>query len=234
MIAVIPAKANSIRVPSKNFKPFWGAYSLTDLTISKLIPEIGRSGIYLSCEDADIAAPICHKWGIKFLPREERLTDNNTPIPDWIRGVCGQIANPHNEDFAWCQVIDPLFNDYEGIFNKWELIKREHQGIFESITAVYPVKDYLLDNMYNPIGWSFGDWHTPSQHLPQMYRMTFVCSVLTAKAVERHGYHISSNPYYYHVHTPHIDIDTHDDFCSAQHVYESKFGPGPEEVNYKL
>lgn len=233
MIAVVPAKANSQRVPNKNFQPFWGAYSLTDLTISKLIPELGRSAIYLSCENADIAAPICHKWGINFIERDKSLTDNRVPIPDWIRGVCSQVPNPNNEEFAWCQVIDPLFNEYAGLFDKWEQLKRECPGIFQSLTAVYPVKDYLLDDMYSPIGWGFGDWHTPSQELPQMYRMTFVCSVLTPEAVERNGYHISHRPAYYHVHTPHVDIDTYDDFFVARHVYAAKHGPGPEEVDYK-
>ena len=226
--AVIPAKACSTRVPDKNFKPFWGDYSLVDLTIKKLIPVFECKNIYLSCEDPEVEA-ICDTWGINFILRDKGLCDNSVPIPDWIRGVCAQV--PGDDDLAWCQVIDPLFNDYQKMMDEWNhhhSPQLKATADISSLTAIYPFKDYMLDCNSDPMGWNYGAWHVTSQNLMQNYRMTFVCSFLTRASIKETGYHIGSKPYWHLAKTPHVDIDTEQDFFVAQKLYEAYYGAPPK------
>ena len=76
MKAIIPAKDNSLRIPHKNYIPFYDGKSLVDITIEKLLAAFSPEDIYLSCEN-EKRKSVCDKWGINFLNREAALTDND-------------------------------------------------------------------------------------------------------------------------------------------------------------
>lgn len=214
MIAIIPAKVGSNRVPNKNFRPFYDDKSLCDLQIEKLLKVIPKEKIYLSSEDP-LKEKIASNYGIHFLLREERLVDNNTPIDKVIREIYKQTGS--NEDVAWCQVINPLFNDYEMCFSTWE--KLVDKSRYDSFVVAYKASGYLLDDQCQPINFMYGPWHLPSQKLRPMYELNFTLSILSRATVCEIGYYIGKKPYWYLFDKPHIDIDTEDDFALAQIMY---------------
>lgn len=215
---IIPAKANSSRVPGKNFRAFHGDKSLVDITIQKLIQAGAEPGrIHLSSESVEDAQPVCERHGIHFLQRSEDLCDNSVPVPTWIRAITAHV--PGDSDIAWCQVCDPLFDEYSEVLELWGVYG---PAGYDSITVCHPWRGYLMTESCHPVGWSFGEHHTSSQNLPQWRLMPFTMSVLTRQAIKDTGYHVGRRPKWYSAKSRCIDIDTMEDFEIAQLYYAKK------------
>ena len=214
MIAIIPAKASSIRLPNKNFLQFADKKSLCEIQIEKLLKVMSSNKIYLSSEDEEKRV-IADFYNINFLLRDKRLTDNNISIDTVIREVYKQTGE--DDDLAWCQVINPFFNDYKACFSLWE--ETIDRSIYDSLVVAYETSGYLLDSNCYPINFMYGPWHLPSQKLRPFYEMTFTFSILRRDIARTIGYYVGRNPYWYHLNEPHVDIDTYDDFAIAQIMY---------------
>jgi CMP-N-acetylneuraminic acid synthetase len=215
MDVIIPAKAVSNRVPGKNWREFHDGLCLVDITIQKVLASgVPGGSIHVSSEDHAMARYVCERWGVHFLPRPPAMSDNAFPLTDWIRGITAQV--PGDGDIAWAQVCDPLFDEYGEIFECWREGEYPHN---DSLVVCRPWKGYLMTENQQPVGWSFGEHHTPSQKLPQFYTMPFTLSILTREAIRRTGYHVGTKPYWWVAEGPHVDIDTEFDFAVAQAMF---------------
>jgi len=216
---IIPAKTNSTRVPNKNWEFFHGGRSLVDITIQHLLDAgADKKRIHISCEDMKATRSACNFYGVNHLQRSETLCDNSVPLTDWIQSIVSQV--PGDSDIAWCHVCDPLFDDHAEVIDAWSHAKENEH---DSICVVHPMKSYLLDPIFNPIGWQFGEFHTPSQKLPQIYQFPFTMSILTRKTIDRFGYHIGKQPFWYISKAgTYIDIDTKDDWDMCQFLFTEK------------
>jgi len=212
---IIPAKTSSTRVLRKNWREFANGQSLVELTIEKLIRAgISVENIYVSCEDEEVAGPVCDKYGTILLVRPAHLCSNDAKIGVWMRTTIEQVYKNKDFDVAWCQVCDPLFNSYEYCFDVWEEIKTN----FDSLVVCYERKFYLLDDHSRPIKWSFGNHHTKSQDLPVWRLMPFTLSIFPSGYMP--DYYIGHRPYWFVAENQHVDIDTEEDFELAQIIYE--------------
>lgn len=218
MKAVIPAKLSSTRVPMKNYRCFLNGKSLVDILVEKLLRILPASDIYLSCEDS-YAETVALRDGIQFQLRDKRLTDNDTPLAEVVRGITAAI--PGDDPVMWCEAIDPLFDEHATLLRMWEEVKLNGH---DSAVVVYPEHGYLLAENLQPIGWGFGPWHVSSQKLPSHFRVNFCCSILTRKCIAECGYMIGKKPWWFTARGPFIDIDTEDDFRLAQVVYAASIG----------
>lgn len=217
MKIIIPAKVSSIRVANKNWRPFYEGKSLVEITVDKLkMSGVAASDIFVSCEDLE-KRNLVEAWGCRFLPRSRRFCENDCPITNWIRNTFFQLDE---SEVGWAQVCDPFFDDYGKCFELW----KSSRGKFDSLCCVYPKKEYLLDSSKSPIGWQFGEYHTPSQSLPTFYRFPFTFSILTSGSVARTGYHIGTAPYWFECESRGIDIDTERDFELASILYPHIMG----------
>lgn len=217
LIAIVPAKASSTRVPNKNYREFWNGRSLVDLVLGKLqkIPQIKQ--VYLSCED-ESKFTVAADWGIRFVPRSPALCANDVPMTSYIPGVVRECIGDADCDVLWAQVCDPMFDDYAGLVETWE----EYQHAwptFDSACVVYPRKGYLLDERHQPLGFGFGPWHVKSQSLPTHYELNFTASILTRESLRRTGYFVGAEPLWYEVEGKCVDIDTQADFELARKLY---------------
>lgn len=214
MKLIIPVKTNSTRVENKNFREFWNGLSLIEILLQKII-FLGPENIYISCDDPNKEL-LAKKYNCQFVLRDKKFCDNDTPLPDVIREVVSQV--PYDEEIAWCQVIDPMFDDYIGAFNAWQQNKNEH----DSLCVVYPFKKYLLNSNHLPINFGFGSWHIKSQNLKTFYDMTFTLSILKRECIDKCGYYAGTTPYWYNANNSHVDIDTVEDFEISSMIYDSK------------
>lgn len=215
MKIIIPVKSSSTRVENKNFKEFWNGFSLTDILLQKLSFK-EKKDIYISSEDPK-KEKYANRYGCNFLLRDKKLCDNDTPLPEVIRGIVKQIPEEY-EEIAWCQVTDPMFNEHEKAFLEWEKNKEK----YDSLCVVYPFKKYILNSDHIPINFGFGNWHVKSQNLKNFYDMTFTFSILKKECIEKCGYHIGVKPYWYNASNVHVDIDTKEDFEIASIIYDRK------------
>lgn len=212
MKAVILGKADSRRIPHKNYRPFYEGQSLTDILIEKLVKSLDRSDIYLSCEDEEYRSA-AEKWGINFIHRDVKYTLLETNTVDVVRGVCKDI--PGEDDILYCSCMDPLFDSYDDMFRIWNEVRAEH----DSLNVVYPMKKYFLGKDHEPIGFGFGHWHKYSQYIPPVYQISWANEILTRECVERVGYMVGENPFWFDAYNPTVDIDTEKDWELAQVIY---------------
>lgn len=212
MKAVILGKANSRRIQLKNYKPFYNDLSLTDILIQKLIKHLDASDIFLSCEDESFRS-VAEKWGIQFIHRDVKYTLLETNTVEVVCGVCKDV--PGDDDILYCSCMDPLFDDYENMFNVWEEVKETH----DSLNVVYPMKKYFLDFNHSPIGFGFGHWHKYSQFIPPVYQISWANEILSRECIEKVRYMVGENPFWYDAYNPTVDIDTEEDWELAQLIY---------------
>ena len=214
MKSLIPAKTNSQRVPDKNWRPFFGNYSLVDILVQKLI-SCGScvSDIYISCEDEDKLDEMHSRYGTSSVIRDRDLCDNSVSLTEWISRICSQI--PDNDDIAWCQTCSPLWNEYSQCFHKWESVRED----YDSLVVCHPFKGYLMTENHQPVGWSFGKHHTPSQFLPKFTTMPFTLSIFSRESAVNTSYHVGSKPFWHESSGFNVDIDTMDDFQAASRLF---------------
>lgn len=216
MKAIIPAKASSIRVPNKNFRPFYGDLSLFDIAVQKLLQHLSPDNIYMSCEQAAMEEH-ARRWDINFLLRDAEYADNYTPFPDCVRAICDGVPD---DDLLWCHVVDPLFDSYGECIDIWRTLAER----YDSLVVVYPRRLYLLDASYRPEGFGFGHWHIPSQELPMRYELSDT-AILRRGLIHRLSYHVGVRPHWFHAENYTVDIDTEQDFEIAQVLYEHFSSP---------
>lgn len=212
MKAVILGKSNSRRIERKNYRPFYGDLSLTDILLEKLTRHFDKNDIFLSCEEQAMES-VAEKWDIQFIHRDIKYTLLETNTVDVVRGVCKDV--PGDDDILYCSCMDPLFDDYENMFAVWNDVRTTH----DSLNVVYPLKKYYLDQNHSPIGFNFGHWHKYSQSIPPMYQISWANEILTRECIERVGYMVGENPFWYDAYNPTVDIDTESDWELAQVIY---------------
>lgn len=213
MKAVILGKAGSTRVPRKNYRPFYKDMSLTDILLEKLIKVMDPEDIYLSCEEEEFRYA-AEKWGIHYILRDEKFTRLATNTVDVVRNVCKDV--PGEDDILYCSCMDPLFNDYENMFKTWDEVKDK----YDSLNVIYPIKNYFLDQNHSPIGFGFGYWHKYSQYIPPIYQISWANEILTRRSIDRCGYMVGENPFWFDAYNPTVDIDTEKDWELAQILYQ--------------
>ena len=76
---IVPAKCNSIRVPNKNWRPFYHDLSLVDILIEKLLKcGVDPEEVYVSCESLDRLNQVRDRWKVSPILRSKSLCDNNS------------------------------------------------------------------------------------------------------------------------------------------------------------
>jgi N-acylneuraminate cytidylyltransferase len=186
-----------------------------DILLEKLVKVLPKDDIYLSCEDNEFQR-IAKEWGVHFAPRESVYASYNASATDVVANVAKSI--PYDGDLLWCTCVEPFFNEYANVIEIWRsLDKKEH----DSLNVVYPMKKFMLDRHYNPIGFGFGHWHKYSQTIPPIYQISWATAIMSRECVERISYQVGRNPYWYDSYAPVIDIDTLDDFRFASLAYKA-------------
>ncbi|MBO4163274.1 MULTISPECIES: cytidylyltransferase domain-containing protein [Micromonospora] len=211
---VIPAKRSSTRVPDKNYRPFAGGKSLLDILVEKLARLADDPGdVCLSSEDAS-TRELADRYGATYLPRPRHLTENSYPFQSVVNEVCKQV--PGDDDVMWCHATDPFFDEHGEVVRTW---RARDTAAADSIVVVYPMKEYLLDPNFNPMGFGFGPWHRPSQELPTYYQLGFSCSIMTRHVATTIGL-VGARPIWHQATNLTIDIDTQAQFDLAARLYE--------------
>tara|TARA_Y100000589_G_C26957097_1_gene549013 strand:- start:259 stop:594 length:336 start_codon:yes stop_codon:yes gene_type:complete len=101
IVAIIPVKEKSERVPNKNFRKFTDdGVSLLDLTIKKLSKVNNLDHIYISTDKADLSNS--NNKNITILKRDKDYCNNVTPWSEVIFNVFSSIY----------KLIKNNFNDF--------------------------------------------------------------------------------------------------------------------------
>ena len=119
----------------------------------------------------------------------------------------------------WCQVTQPLFNDFDKLINIYENLQPE----YDSICVVNKQRHHLIDKKGNPINFNFGYWHKISQNLPEIYQVSWAAFIMRREMLEEAWYQIGRSPYLFQTNKPLVDIDEVSDFEIAALLYKYYF-----------
>lgn len=217
MKIIIPLQTCSTRIPQKNIRPFHGNDSLFDIKAKQILEFEQPQNVYVSSESPEVE-DLCDKYGFNFLLRDQSLTGNKVYQPDLVKALTDPI--PGNDDIMWIQVTSPLFHHFKEALSEWEQVRDD----YDSLVAVKPFKGHLLDEKGNPVNYAFGYWHKVSQNLPKQYSVLWSLFILKRETVKKFQYHIGVNPYLFETDATVVDIDYHEDFELARHIYAKVHG----------
>jgi len=216
MKIVIPAKENSSRVPSKNWRPFYQGKSLVEVKIEQLLGVFDPKDIYLSC-DTEVRSEVAIEYGIQFVLRDSILAADETPWAQAVTGIIDSIPCSIEEDILWAEVTSPLFNEYSGLVAAWSRNKQDH----DSLLTVNEVKEFLINEKGRAVNFNYGHWHCRSQDLEPLYSMeaTFI---MAKKNILEFNYPVGVKPYLFVLRDRSVEIDTLAEFELAQQLYTQK------------
>ncbi len=215
--AIIPVKSKSERVPNKNFRDFHNGNSLLDILLNKLkkIKDIDK--VYVS-SDKNLSN-YCNERGAIFLERNKDFCNNITPWSKVITEVVNSIPCKNNDTIMWCHVTGPLFNRYEeGI----RIFKDSLKIGYDSLVAVEKLNEFILNESFKPINYSWGEKHPYSQDLNPLYRVNGSLFIAQKKTMLEHKYVLGKNANILLCsEDDSIDIDTQSDFEKAKAKYNN-------------
>lgn len=177
-VALIPARAGSVRVPDKNVRPLAG-HPLLAYTISAARDSGIVDAVVVSTQDPDVAAQ-ARRYGaeVPFL-RPAEMAGPTSPDIEWVRHALATLSDSgrHWDCFSILRPTSP-FRRPETIRRAWDQF--EGDGRADSLRAVqlcreHPAKMWVIDaaRMHPVLAGAEGmdaPWHsTPYQSLPPIY-----------------------------------------------------------------
>jgi len=171
LIAVIPARAGSKRLPRKNVQPFFGHPMLAYVVSAAL-----NSGLFdqviVSSEDAVIGR-VAEEYGATFMSRPPDLASDSATLVDVARHVLESLHSQGVEPQAICQCMPncPLVRSSDIVehFNLFRDNDRSFQMSVVPYRGVYPHWALVADEKLHG-RWFYGEHYlVPSQELSRTF-----------------------------------------------------------------
>lgn len=209
VVALIPIKLGSKRVPNKNIKPFFDGTPLMHFIQKACLASKYIQEVYVYCHD-DISH-FCLP-GVKYLNRPAILDGDdknaNDIISEFIKEVDADIyINAHTTSpFAKTETID-------------ECIEKVMSGDYDSAFCAEPLRTFMWENG-KPI--NFDPNHFPrTQDLPLIYGETSIAYVFTKDSFIANRRRLGKRPYIKEVgKIEAMDIDYPEDFEICNAIYK--------------
>lgn len=213
VVAFVPIKLNSERLPNKNIKPFTNGKPLITYILSTLLKVKNIDEIYVYCSNDSIVKYLPN--GIKFLQRDEYLDLSTTPFNEVLKSFAKQVtADIYVLTHATAPFISAktIESGVESVIN----------GYGDSALAVEKLQEFFWKDgkpiNYNPA-------NIPrTQDLKPFYKETCGLYVYSRDLILNRNRRVGDNPVLVEVsEIEAIDINTADDFTFADAVYNLKF-----------
>ncbi len=192
-IALIPARAGSVRVPDKNIR-YLGAHPLIAYTITAAV----HSGVFDSVivsTDSQEYAEIARYYGaeVPFL-RPKEIAGSKSPDIEWVEFTLNELKN-RGDSYQYFSVLRPTspFRQAETIQRAWKLIQKF--GKADSLRAVevcsqHPGKMWVIrgDIMYPvmPVTPPEQPWHSSQfAALPEVYVQNASLEIAKVSVIEK-------------------------------------------------
>ena len=211
LVAVIPVRAKSQRVPNKNFKSFGGKNLLIHKI--KLLKKIKQIDDIIVNSDSDKAKKIAKDYKVSFQKREKYFASSKCTNSEFWSHI-GETTNSNFIMFTDC--TNPLIKEqtYIKIINSFESAKSKH----DSINTVSEVKEFLYLNN-KPV--NFNPNKAPnSQNLPDVIKLNFAINILSTKLMSKKKSLVGYKPLFYKISDIEgYDINTELEFKFAEFLF---------------
>ena len=215
--ALIPVKANSERVVSKNLRPF-GDTSLFELKVKQIKEVRGFADVIVSSESEDVLR-LAQSHGLGIHLRDPRLSTSDVPMSEVYSSIARDITGEH---IAWVNVTNPLAGPevYRRALEEFSRMPSE----CDCLLSVFELREYIFAKGA-PLNFPPSPW-PKSQDLSGVYAMSFIINILRRVDMVKWGSTVGSNPYFFindRVESSDVDYQIDFDFC--EFVYNQRRNP---------
>lgn len=210
VVAIIPIKLGSVRVPQKNIKPFFDGTPLMHFIQRTCLESELIDEVYIYCSNEDIKEYVLP--GVKFLKRPEFLDLDSANANDFIREFMKSVdadiyVNAHTTSpFAKVETID-------------DCIEKVSSGEYDSAFCAENIKTFMWSEG-KPINFDPSNFPR-TQDLPDIYGETSIAYVFTKESFIKNNRRLGVKPYIKEVgKIEAMDIDYPEDFEIANAVYK--------------
>jgi CMP-N-acetylneuraminic acid synthetase len=226
MLAFVPCRAGSERVPGKNTRTFAGVHGgLLQLKLDQLAATAELDAVVLDSNDGDVLAigrAFAQHWpaGRELIvrPRPDQLGQSSTSTASLIEYALQTLDCEH---LLWTHVTSPMVdqNVYGRALEAYRVLD-SHQ---DSLMSVHRVQGFLW-NERGPVNYDRAQQSWPrTQDLPPLFQVDsgiFLCPLATAR--RRHD-RIGAQPKLFELSALEaLDVDWEDDFALAELAYRAR------------
>ena len=214
MIAIVPVRKGSQRVPNKNIKRFANS-SLLEIKVKQLM-RVGLFEEIVVSSDCEDMLELAKDLGAETHRREEKYCRASTPMCE----VYSHIAQCFNDysSIAYVNVTNPLVQDLS--LHKCYSAYKNRSPEVVSVNTVHEVKDFLWCDGA-PV--NYDPYNQPrSQDLPQYYALNFACNIIRTDVMLHKGV-VVGTPFVgvFIDKIQALDIDDIHDFEIAETLYKN-------------
>ena len=210
VVALIPIKLGSKRVPKKNIKPFYDGTPLMSFIQQTCLQSDMIDEVYIYCSDESVKPYVLP--GVKFLKRPIELDGDDKNANDIIRAFMKEVdadiyVNAHTTSpFAEISTIDKCVNAVLS-------------GEYDSAFCAENIKAFLWKDG-QPI--NFDPDHFPrTQDLPDVFSETSIAYVFSKDTFQKFNRRVGVKPYICEVDKIEaMDIDYPEDFEICDAIYK--------------
>jgi N-acylneuraminate cytidylyltransferase len=209
IVAFIPVKKNSSRLPRKNLLPFADS-TLLEHKIKQLQCVDKISEIIVS-SDSEEMLEVAVNNGVLIDERPECFADETKPFSEFLEYMISKTDSNH---LMWACCTSPLMTP-ERYREAIELYFQKIKIGYDSLISVFEFKHFMLDKN-GPMNFERGPNHVNSQELPSYDIFTNGVILSPIESVKKWRYHYGPKVYRMNVsQIESIDIDTEFDYQVA-------------------
>ncbi len=215
MIAIVPVRKGSERVPNKNIKEFAGS-SLLELKLRQL-QRVGLFKNVVVSSDCNDMLDMAIDLDATPHKRRPEFCSASTPMRDVYKYLGHEFKGC--DSIAYINVTNPLLSDESLISCVQAYNNKSSEAV--SVNTIHEVKDFMW-HAGAPVNYDPYD-QPRSQDLPEYYALNFACNIIRTDVMMHQGLIVG---------TPHIgiiidkiqamDIDDIYDFEIAETLYKQK------------
>ena len=210
LTVIIPVRLGSSRIKEKILLPFFNDLNLLEWKITQLKSISNDLKIVVS-SNSEIVEEIATRFGVKYHNRDNYLSiGHHATFSEVITGIVKDIDTKH---FAWVTVVVPLMKpeEYLNAFKAYfeNVVSSKNN---DSLVSVNLLKEYFWDDE-KPINYRADKYHTISQDLPNIFRVTNGLYMSDKESTLARGYFLGSRPVKFLVSKiSGVDIDEYEDY----------------------
>ena len=217
IIAIIPARGGSKRLPFKNILPL-GGLPLLAHSIKYALAQQDIDAVYVSTDDEKIKK-IALDYGALVIDRPKALSGDLEPTISTLQHVLRQLNDDKIEAIVLLQPTNPLRPQtlFKDVFAQF---KSNNSSSVFTVSRNHDKLGEIVNHKFVPFNYATGQ---RSQDLEPLYYENGLLYIISANAI-REGYVMTEDAFPFivnHVFAK-VDIDTQEDFDYAEFLFRNR------------
>jgi len=221
VVALMPMRHTSMRVPGKNYRPFGDGRLLFQHTLDKLLACKDIDKVVINTDSPTIREECAKNYGdsVIVLERPEELLGDMVPMNDILAYDVTQVdakfylqthsTNPLVKSETFSSAISTFLENYP---------------IYDSLFSVTRLQTRLWDQLARPVNHN-QNILLRTQDLPPLYEENSCIYIFRKETLLQEGNRIGRRPYLFEIEPLEaVDIDEEHDFIIAEKLFEMGHG----------